>query len=185
MLIVAFNCRVSSSEVEGNDGVFCTQESINVLDFRIPSGIGIKVSKHGGTGHSVFSRGDYIFVGSTEGRLPIKGCPRSRIQHYSLRKGKLITSYQLPEFNSHSHHSSLTQVWGNGNTVMGICGLGLFVFDAFRDENSQTFCFDRGNTIDVKETIGPDDLYCPAFDYSGSRVLVISRDRPASWRYVL
>ncbi|KAG6502425.1 KIN14B-interacting protein At4g14310-like [Zingiber officinale] len=177
--------RVSSSEVEGNDGVFCTQESINVLDFRVPSGIGIKVSKHGGTGHSIFSRGDYIFVGSTEGRLPIKACPRSRIQHYSLRKGKLVASYQLPEFNSHAHHSSLTQVWGNGNTVMGICGLGLFVFDAFRDENSQTFCFDRGNTIDVKETIGPDDLYCPTFDYSGSRVLVISRDRPASWRYVL
>ncbi|WOL19302.1 hypothetical protein Cni_G28100 [Canna indica] len=176
--------RVSLSDVEGNDGVFCTQDSINVLDLRLPSGVGIKVSRHGGIGHSVFSRGDSIFVGSTEGRLPIKGCPRSRVQQYSLRKGKLVTTYELPEFNSHFHHYSLTQVWGDANIVMGICGMGLYVFNALQDERSQAFCFDRGNAVDVREVIGPDDLYCPSFDYSGSRVLVISRDRPASWRYL-
>ncbi|XP_065011666.1 KIN14B-interacting protein At4g14310-like [Musa acuminata AAA Group] len=175
--------RASSSEMEGNDGVFCMQESINVLDFRVPAGVGLKISRHGGIGHSIFSRGDSILVGSTEARLA-KGSPRSRVQHFSLRKGKLVTTYELPEFNAHSHYSSLTQVWGNTNVVMGVCGMGLFVFDAFQDERSQAFCFDRGNTVCVKESIGPDDLYCPTFDYCGSRVLVISRDRPALWRYL-
>ncbi|CAL9124134.1 unnamed protein product [Musa textilis] len=175
--------RASSSEMEGNDGVFCMQESINVLDFRVPAGVGLKISRHGGIGHSIFSRGDSILVGSTEARLG-KGSLRSRVQHHSLRKGKLVTTYELPEFNAHSHCSSLTQIWGNTNVVMGVCGMGLFVFDAFQDERSQAFCFDRGNTVGVKESIGPDDLYCPTFDYCGSRVLVISRDRPASWRYL-
>ncbi|THU64150.1 hypothetical protein C4D60_Mb01t23450 [Musa balbisiana] len=177
--------RVSSSEVEGNDGAFCMQESINVLDFRLPAGVGLRISRHGGIGHSIYSRGDSIYIGSTEGRLPIKGSPRSRVQHYSLRKGKLVTTYELPELNTRCHHSYFTQVWGSTDTVMGICEMGLFVFDASQDVRSQALCFDGSNTIGVKETIGPDDLYRPTFDYSGSRVLVISRDRPASWRYLL
>ncbi|RWW41935.1 hypothetical protein BHE74_00052546 [Ensete ventricosum] len=176
--------RASSSEMEGNDGVFCMQESITVLDFRVPAGVGLKISRHGGIGHSIFSRGDSVLVGSTDARLGKSSSPRSRVQHYSLRKGKLVTTYELPDFNAHSHYSSLTQVWGNTNVVMGVCGMGLFVFDAFQDERSQAFCFDRGSTVGVKETIGPDDLYCPTFDYCGSRALVISRDRPALWRYL-
>ncbi|XP_008810244.3 KIN14B-interacting protein At4g14310-like [Phoenix dactylifera] len=175
--------RVSSSEVGVNDGVFCTQESVNTFDFRLPSGIGLKMGRHGAIGHSIFSHGDSIFIGSTEGRSPMKGGPRSRVQHYSLRMGKIVATYELPEFNSHCHHASITQVWSNTNLVMGICGMGLFVFDAHKDEGSQAFGMDQANTR-LKETIGPEDLYCPTFDYSGSRVLIISKDRPAFWRYL-
>ena len=177
-------CRVSSSEVEGNDGVFSTQESVNVFDFRVPAGIGLKIARHGGTANSIFSRGDSVFIGSTEGRLQIKGGLRSRIQQYSLRKGKLVATYELPEFNAHFHHSAITQVWGNSNLVLAACGMGLFAFDAYKEDMQPTYSFDRGNTIGVRETIGPDDLYCPTFDYSSSRVLLVSRDRPAYWRYM-
>ncbi|GJM87201.1 hypothetical protein PR202_ga03133 [Eleusine coracana subsp. coracana] len=176
--------RVSSSEVEGNDGVFSTQESVNVFDFRVPAGIGLKIARHGGTANSIFSRGDSVFIGSTEGRLQIKGGLRSRIQQYSLRKGKLVATYELPEFNAHFHHSSITQVWGNSNLVLAACGMGLFAFDTFKEDTQPTYSFDRGNTIGVREAIGPDDLYCPTFDYSSSRVLLVSRDRPAHWRYL-
>ncbi|GJM87303.1 hypothetical protein PR202_ga03243 [Eleusine coracana subsp. coracana] len=175
---------VSSSEVEGNDGVFSTQESVNVFDFRVPAGIGLKIARHGGTANSIFSRGDSVFIGSTEGRLQIKGGLRSRVQQYSLRKGKLVATYELPEFNAHFHHSSITQVWGNSNLVLAACGMGLFAFDTFKEDTQPTYSFDRGNTIGVREAIGPDDLYCPTFDYSSSRVLLVSRDRPAHWRYL-
>uniref|UniRef100_A0ACD5ZD90 Uncharacterized protein n=1 Tax=Avena sativa TaxID=4498 RepID=A0ACD5ZD90_AVESA len=178
--------RVSSSEVEGNDGVFATQESVNVFDFRVPSGIGLKMARHGGTANSVFSRGDSVFIGSTEGRLQIKGGLKSRVQQYSLKKGKLVATYELPEFNAHFHHSSITQVWGNSNVVFAACGMGLFAFDTFNEEGTQqTYSFDRGNTIGAREVIGSDDLYCPTFDYSSSRVLLVSKDRPAHWRYLL
>ncbi|KQJ95168.1 KIN14B-interacting protein At4g14310 [Brachypodium distachyon] len=177
--------RVSSSEVEGNDGVFTTQESVNVFDFRVPSGIGLKMARHGGTANSVFSRGDSVFIGSTEGRLQIKGGLKPRVQQYSLKKGKLVATYELPEFNAHIHHSSITQVWGNSNVVLAACGMGLFAFDTFNEEDiQQTYSFDRGNTIGVREVIGSDDLYCPTFDYSSSRVLLVSKDRPAHWRYL-
>lgn len=66
---------------------------------------------------------------------------------------------------------------------MGLSCLGLFVFDAFEDDSLQSFGADYGRTQNVKEIIGPDDLYSPTFDYLGSRVLLISRDRPALWRY--
>ncbi|KAH7691093.1 YVTN repeat-like/Quinoprotein amine dehydrogenase protein [Dioscorea alata] len=177
--------RVSSSEAEGHDGVFCNQESVNVFDFRLPSGIGLKISKYGGNGHSIFSRGDSIFVGSTEARLPVRSNLRSSLQQFSLRKGNLIATYALPESNSHYHHSSITQVWGNSNLAMGISGMGLFVFDTLQDESKQSTRIDHNNIVQAKETIGPDNLYRPTFDYSGSRALIISRDRPAMWKYLL
>ena len=68
---------------------------------------------------------------------------------------------------------------------MGVCGLGLFVFDAFKDDVLQPLNIGYGDTQNVREVIGPDDLYLPSFDYLGSRVLLISRDRPALWRYLL
>ncbi|KAG8060685.1 hypothetical protein GUJ93_ZPchr0002g26467 [Zizania palustris] len=175
--------RVSSSEVEGNDGVFSTQESVNIFDFRVPAGIGLKIARHDGTANSIFSRGDSIFIGSTEGRLQIRGV-KSRVQHYSLRKGKLVATYELPDFNAHIHHSSITQVWGNSNIVFAACGMGLFAFDTFNEDVQQTYSCDRGATIGVREAIGSDDLYSPTFDYSLSRVLLVSRDRPAHWRYL-
>ncbi|KAJ0967558.1 hypothetical protein J5N97_024475 [Dioscorea zingiberensis] len=177
--------RVSSSEAEGHDGVFCTQENVNVFDFRLPSGIGLKISRHGANGHSIFSRGDSIFIGSTEARLSVRSNLRSSLQQFSLRKGKLAATYALPDSNSHFHHSSITQVWGNSNVAMGISGMGLFVFDTLQDESKQSTHIDHGSIVQARETIGPDDLYRPTFDYSGSRTLIISRDRPAMWKYLL
>ncbi|XP_076961182.1 KIN14B-interacting protein At4g14310-like [Bidens hawaiensis] len=174
--------RVSSSEAEGNDGVFCTSDSINVLDFRHPSGIGLKIPKHGITAHSVFSRGDSIYLGcsgssSSTARKPPSS---SQIQQFSLRKQKPLTTYNLPESNSHPHYKAITQVWGNSNVTMGVCGSGLFVFDALKDDGMKPST--SGET--VRETVGPDNLYRPTFDYMGSRALLISRDRPAYWKYL-
>ncbi|KAI3743078.1 hypothetical protein L1987_60781 [Smallanthus sonchifolius] len=177
--------RVSSSEAEGNDGVFCTSDSINILDFRHPSGIGLKIPKHGTTVHSVFSRGDSIYLGCG-GSPSAARKPQStaQIQQFSLRKQKLFTTYILPESNSHPHYKAITQVWGNSNVAMGVCGSGLFVFDALKDDGLKPLTNDHGSGGRVKETIGPDNLYCPSFDYTGSRALLISRDRPAYWKYL-
>ncbi|XP_010527407.1 PREDICTED: uncharacterized protein LOC104804761 [Tarenaya hassleriana] len=168
--------RVSSSEAEGNDGVFCTNDSINILDFRHPHGIGAKILKLGINPQCVSSRGDSIFL----------GCSNSQVKQFSLRKQRLVSTYSLPESKSHSHHSDITQVWGNSNLVMAISGIGLSIFDATKDETmQQPLTGDHGNHENVKETIGPDDMYSPSFDYSGGRVLLISRDRPALWRHLL
>ncbi|XVF62825.1 hypothetical protein PTKIN_Ptkin09bG0039700 [Pterospermum kingtungense] len=176
--------RVSSSEAEGNDGVFCTQDSINILDFRHPSGIGAKIAKVGVEVQSVFSRGDMIFLGCTNVRPSGKKQPCSQVQQFSLRKQRLFSTYSLPESSAHSHHSAITQVWGNSNLVMGVSGLGLFVFDALKDDSLQPFIYDYGSAQNVREIVGPDDLYSPSFDYLASRVLLISRDRPALWRHL-
>ncbi|XP_022760312.1 KIN14B-interacting protein At4g14310-like [Durio zibethinus] len=176
--------RVSSSEAEGNDGVFCTPDSINILDFRHPSGIGAKIAKVGVNVQSVFSRGDSIFLGCTNVRSSGKKQPCSQVQQFSLRKQRLFSTYSLPESNAHSHYSAITQVWGNSNLVMGVCGLGLFVFDALKDDGLQPFIYDYGNAQNVREIVGPNDLYSPSFDYLASRVLLISRDRPALWRHL-
>ncbi|XP_057486641.1 KIN14B-interacting protein At4g14310-like [Actinidia eriantha] len=177
--------RSSSSEAEGNDGVFCTADSINILDFREPSGVGLKIPKLGVTAQSVFSRGDSIFLGCTNARSGGGKQPCSQVQQFSLRKQRLFSTYSLPESNAHSHYTAITQVWGNSNFVMGVCGLGLFVFDALKDDGLQSFPIDYSNMQKVREVIGPDDLYSPSFDYLASRVLLISRDRPAQWRYLL
>ncbi|KAK6914111.1 hypothetical protein RJ641_021432 [Dillenia turbinata] len=175
--------RVTSSEAEGNDGVFCTSDSITLLDFRHPSGLGFKIPKIAVDVHSVFSRGDSIYVGCTNTRSAGKKQPCSEIQQYSVRKQKLVSTYNIPESTAHFHYSTITQVWGNSNLVMGVSGLGLFVFDAIKDEGFP-YTSSNSNNQKVREVIGPDDLYSPSFDYLSSHALLISRDRPAQCRYL-
>lgn len=170
--------RVSSSEAEGNDGVFCTSDSINILDFRNPSGIGIKIPKVGVNMQSVFSRGDSIFLGCTRSAGMKQPC--YEVQQFSLHKGRLLSTYSFPESNAHSHQSAISQVWGNSSLVMGVCEQGLNVFSTFKEDPLAL-----GVGTGVTETIGPDDLYSPTFDYLSSRVLLISRDRPAMWKQVV
>ncbi|QHO53204.1 hypothetical protein HN51_022072 [Arachis hypogaea] len=178
--------RVSSSEAEGNDGVFCTSDSINILDFRQPSGIGLKISKHGISAQSVFSRGDSVLLGCTSSNAMGKKQSSYMLQQFSLRKQGLFHTYAFPESNTHSHYAAITQVWGNSDFVMGICGLGLHVFDTLKDDDAlKIFNMDSSNSQTFREIIGPDDLYCPSFDYIGSRALLISRDRPAIWRHLI
>ncbi|GAA0150013.1 hypothetical protein LIER_09046 [Lithospermum erythrorhizon] len=176
--------RVGSSEVEGNDGVFCTPDSINVLDFRQPSGIGLKIPNVGVDVQSAFSLGDSVLLGCTSLRSAGKKQFSSQIQQFSLCGQKLVSAYVLPDSNAHSHHKAITQVWGNSNLVMGVCGLGLCIYDSSKDEGLLPYTLETAKTNNVKDVIGPDDLYYPSFDYLGSRVLLISRDRPALWRYV-
>ncbi|KAG5002509.1 hypothetical protein AAZX31_10G004600 [Glycine max] len=176
--------RVSSSDAEGNDGVFCTSDSINVLDFRQPSGVGLRISKHGVNVQSVFSRGDSVFLGCSSTSSTGKK-QTSLLQQFSLRRQGLFTTYALPESNAHSHHAAISQVWGNSDFVMGVCGLGLFVFDTVKDDALRVLNMDYSSDQSFREVIGPDDMYCPSFDYLGSRALLISRDRPAMWRHLI
>lgn len=175
--------RASSSEVEGNDGVFCTQDAINVLDFRLPSGVGLKIPTFGETGQSIFARGDSIFGGVVNTRFSSKAPVRCRVHQWSIRKGKPVCSYVFPESNAHSEQLSIAQVWGSFNLVMAINGNGLFIFDAYQEDCTQSGAHDHLRTKGMREVIGSDDLYCPSFDYSGSRILLVSKDRPACWRY--
>lgn len=68
---------------------------------------------------------------------------------------------------------------------MGVCGLGLFVFDTVKDDALRVLNMDYSSDQSFREVIGPDDMYCPSFDYLGSRALLISRDRPAMWRHLI
>ncbi|OWM70498.1 hypothetical protein CDL15_Pgr011974 [Punica granatum] len=178
--------RVSSSEAEGNDGVFCTSDSIEVLDFRHPSGVGLRIKTRGLiSADSVFSRGDSIFLGCVNSKPALKKSSSTQLQQFSLRKQALVGTYSLPDESTHSSHSAITQVWGNSNLTMGVSGLGLFVFDSVKDDALHLFSSSAdnyGTNPKVREVIGPDDLYYPSFDYSSSRALIISRDRPALWR---
>ncbi|XP_061361296.1 KIN14B-interacting protein At4g14310 [Gastrolobium bilobum] len=176
--------RVSSSEAEGNDGVFCTSDSINVLDFRQPSGVGLRISKHGDNVQSVFCRGDSVFLGCSSSSSMGKKQSSSVIQQFSLRRGGLFSTYALPESNTNSH-AAISQVWGNSEFVMGVCGLGLCVFDALKNDALRELKMDYSNAQSLREVVGPDNLYCPSFDYLGSRALLISRDRPAMWRHLI
>ncbi|KAJ8434845.1 hypothetical protein Cgig2_022124 [Carnegiea gigantea] len=176
--------RVSTSEAEGNDGVFCTADSINILDFRKPSGIGLKIPRIGLNAQCVSSRGDSIFLGCSTVSSSAKKQANSQVLQFSLRAQRIVNTYLLPESSAHTHHKALTEVWGNSNLVMAVCGLGLFVFDALRDEGVPSLAVDYSSPQTFKEVIGPDDLYSPSFDYASSQILLISRDRPAMWRHL-
>ncbi|KOM33911.1 hypothetical protein LR48_Vigan02g006100 [Vigna angularis] len=176
--------RMSSSDAEGNEGVFCTSDSINIMDFRQKSGVGLRISKVGVNVQSVFCRGDSVFIGCSNTSSMGKK-QSTMLQQFSLRRQGLFTTYPLPESNAHSHHAAISQVWGNSDFAMGVCGQGLFVFDAVKDDALRVLNTDHSSAQSFREVIGPDDMYCPSFDYLGSRALLISRDRPAMWRHLI
>lgn len=159
----------------------CIQSSVNVLDFRSSCGLALSIAKPGVTCHSIYSDRDYVFLGCTDARSAGREHCRSLVLEFSIRKRELVCTYHLPESNSHFDHSIITQVWANSKSVMAVCGLGLFVFDRFSAELHPLSVGD-GSESELREVIGPNDLYRPTFDYYDSRVLLISRDRPARWQ---
>ncbi|KAF7150291.1 hypothetical protein RHSIM_Rhsim02G0041700 [Rhododendron simsii] len=82
--------------------------------------------------------------GGVSQRSSVMKQPRPQVQEFSLRKQMLFGAYSLPESNAHSNYTALMQVWGNSNHVMGVGGLGLFVFYASNDDGLQqslsTYC---------------------------------------------
>ncbi|GLJ40458.1 hypothetical protein SUGI_0833600 [Cryptomeria japonica] len=176
--------RVSSAESEGNDGLFCTQDAINVFDFRVPSGVGLKIPTFGENVQSIFAQGDLIFAGVVTPRFSSKMAVQCRVNQWSIRGGKPACVYTLPESNVRFEESSVPQVWGSANLVMAINGGGLSIFDSRREDNVQSRENDHLRTKAMREIIGPDDLKCSSFDYAGSSILLISKDCPAFWRYL-
>ncbi|KAH7276992.1 hypothetical protein KP509_39G029600 [Ceratopteris richardii] len=165
--------RLSSSETEAYDGVCCTQNDIIVLDFRVSSGIGISFPVSGQSMQSVYTRGDMIFVGSLN-----KESHECGVQQWSLRKGLPVRACAFPASGCHYTHLALKQVWGSSRMVMAVNGNGLFMFHGWK-EPMESLC----EVEEVKDIIGTQDLLNPSFDYSNSRVLLISKDREASWSY--
>lgn len=164
--------------------MYCCGDSINILDFRHPSGIGLRIQKLGVSVQSVFTHGDSVYIGCSNPRTSGKkssACPE--IHQFSIRQQSLFSAYSFPESNVHPSHAAITQVWGNSSFVMGVNGQGLFVFNSMKDDVVSSFLGNQGiaNNQKVSEVIGPDDLYSPSFDYASPRALLISRDRPAMW----
>ncbi len=165
-LIFSFMCRLSSSD-HHSDGILCTNDAVNVLDFRVPTGIAKKFPTLGEETQSIFADGDAVYSGATSYKTRVLGDGTTRLM--------LMNVYSLPQSNSHSSHLSITQVWGSSDTIMATNGNGLFVFEPARRHSS-------GQEIaNVRDVLGPDDLDTPTFDFASSRVLLISRDRPAMW----
>ncbi|MCO5609706.1 hypothetical protein L7F22_063938 [Adiantum nelumboides] len=164
--------RLSCSDMEAYDGICGTQDDLNVLDFRVPNGIGICLSSPRQEMQSVFAQGDMVLVGGINMALN-----RCTVQQWSVRMGQLVCTYAFQP-SSHHLHLSVQQVWGNSNTVMGVNGNGIHVFKG-PTELTNGHC----GLSEVEEVIGMPNLSNPLFDYSNLQILLISRDRPASWCY--
>lgn len=171
-------CRLSSSD-HHSDGILCTNEAVNVLDFRVPTGIAKKFPTLGEETQSIFADGDGVYTGTTSyksSRVQGDGTrAQCRLNQWSIRQGKLMNVYSFPQTNSHSSRLAITQVWGSSDTIMASNGNGLFVFEPARRQSS-------GQEIaSVRDVLGSEDLENPTFDFASSRVLLVSRDRPATW----
>ncbi|MCO5581834.1 hypothetical protein L7F22_035723 [Adiantum nelumboides] len=165
--------RLSSSDTEAYDGICCTQDDINILDFRVPNGIGISFPVPGQNMQSIYACGDMIFIAGLN-----KESHECGVQQWSLRNGVPVCTYAFPPSSSHYTHLALTQVWGSSKMVMAVNGNGLYIFQGCRGV-TEGLC----DVEEVKDVIGTQDLLNPSFDYSNSRVLLISRDRQANWSY--
>ncbi|KAH8936370.1 hypothetical protein BDL97_17G081000 [Sphagnum fallax] len=172
--------RLTSSE-HHNDGVLCTNKAVNVLDFRVPAGIAMKIPTFGEQIYSVFANGDMVLAGtgniktktqtevfssSKENTQP--SITQCKVNQWSIRQGKPMNVYTLPEMEGKSSKTSINQVWGDAQSVMALNGNGLYIFDVEQ-------------RMELQHVICPDDLAFRTFDYATSRLLLISRDRPPLW----
>lgn len=154
----------------------CTEKDINVIDFRVPGGIGQCFSSLGEDLQSVYARGDVILTGGVHPTYNECG-----MQQWSARNGRLVCTYAFQPSSSSSHYAqlSLAQVWGSSSAVMAVNGNGLHIYKGLGESSQSQCCI----TEKVEGVLGTQDLFNPSFDYAHSRVLLISRDRPATWCY--
>lgn len=157
------------------DGILCTQDAVNVLDFRVPAGIVLKIPTFGETISSVYANGDSVFAGVTDFNRAARSV-QSKVNEWSIKQGRPMSMYKLPESTAHLKQQSVAQVWGNSETVIALNGNGLFMFDSLKGTLPRS-----DGAQSAKGVLGTDDLIHPSFDFSENRVLLISRDRPASW----
>jgi hypothetical protein len=175
--------RLSSSD-QHNDGVLCTNEAVNVLDFRVPAGIAMKIPTFGEQVHSVFTNGDMVLAGTgnvkikaqtevlrggTENVKPSVTTQCCKVNQWSIREGKPMNVYALPEGEGKTSHAAINQVWGDARSVMALNEHGLYIFNA-----------DQG--MELQDVICADNSALQTFDYANSRLLLVSRDRPPLWR---
>lgn len=92
-------CRLSSSD-HHSDGILCTNEAVNVLDFRVPTGIAKKFPTLGEETQSIFADGDGVYTGTTSyksSRVQGDGTrAQCRLNQWSIRQGKLMNVYSFP-----------------------------------------------------------------------------------------
>jgi hypothetical protein len=175
--------RLSSSD-QHNDGVLCTNEAVNVLDFRVPAGIAMKIPTFGEQVYSVFTNGDMVLAGTgnvkikpqtevlrggTENVKPSVTTQCCKVNQWSIREGKPMNVYALPEGEGKTSHAAINQVWGDARSVMALNEHGLYIFNA-----------DQG--MELQDVICADNSALQTFDYANSRLLLVSRDRPPLWR---
>jgi hypothetical protein len=161
--------------------VLCTNKAVNVLDFRVPTGIAMKIPTFGEQIYSVFANGDMVLAGtgniktktqtevfssSKENTQP--SITQCKVNQWSIRQGKPMNVYTLPEMEGKSSKTSINQVWGDAQSVMALNGNGLYIFDVEQ-------------RMELQHVICPDDLAFRTFDYATSHLLLISRDRPPLW----
>ncbi|CAM6084722.1 unnamed protein product [Calypogeia fissa] len=172
---VGIRQRASSRDSVSGDGILCTQDAVNVLDFRVPAGIVLKIPTFGETANSVYANGDSVFAGVTDFNR-VAGSIQSKVNEWSIKQGRPMSMYKLPDSTAHRTVQSVAQVWGNSDTVVAVNGNGLFMFDSLKGVLPR-----RDGAQSAKEVLGTDDLVRPSFDFSENRVLLISQDRSASW----
>ncbi|CAK9213639.1 unnamed protein product [Sphagnum troendelagicum] len=175
--------RLSSSD-QHNDGVLCTNEAVNVLDFRVPAGIAMKIPTFGEQVYSVFTNGDMVLAGTgnvkikpqtdvlrggTENVKPSVTTQCCKVNQWSIREGKPMNVYALPEGEGKPSHPAINQVWGDARSVMALNEHGLYIFNA-----------DKG--MELQDVICADNSALQTFDYANSHLLLVSRDRPPLWR---
>lgn len=163
------HCRVNQPDSVRNDGVFCTTNFINLLDFRHPTGVGTKIPISNLDVKSVFSIGDIVLLGTKRASSP-------QVQQFSFRRQNStpVATYHMPESNNLLFSDNITQVWGDSHFVMAVSSLGFGRF--LTGEFNKT----RNGVV-----LGPNDMFCPSFDFASSRILIISRDRPAQWMNII
>lgn len=163
--------RRSATEGNTGDGVVCSQRGLQVLDFRLPSGVAYKMTTTYDDTQCVYVNGDYIFTGVRIGGHGHRDLVQHRVIQWSFRQSKPMTSYDFPALAA---SRSLRQVWGSSEAVMAADSNGLCVFNV--EGPTQHAEVQQGEP----QVIGAHGVILN-FDHASSRVLLIVRDRPATW----
>ncbi|KAH7294272.1 hypothetical protein KP509_28G063300 [Ceratopteris richardii] len=165
--------RLNHSDMEAFDAVCCTNDDINILDFRVSNGIVMCLPSFEQGMQSVYARGDMVLIGGLK-----KSSNRCVLQQWSVRMGQLVCSYVFRPL-SEDGNLSLSQVWASSSTVMAINEKGLHIFKGNRQITDE-HC---GLSEEVEEISELKSYLNPSFDYANSQILLISGDRPACFSY--
>lgn len=134
--------------------------------------------------NSIFCTDDTILLGCTVVDCMGPYPTNEQILELSMKSGKQITWYTIPDCSNSGFDRRICQLWGDNKYIVALTSTAVHVFDKYMWEEDKTPKTDEYTVNQIRSIVGPYDLQNAMFDALNERLMLTSKSRSPVWCYL-